>query len=256
MGYGGNFATKTNKGFSSSVTNWVRGGGVAGEGSDPYSDQFRMYPGGKGAPTAGPQNLFRTNIGRGVIDFYGPGSGAQFKKDTTMKGWGGSNILLGYPTGNVAYRQRIFQDKSGVVRRTSPTDAILYEIQSIPGRLGFVSPHTERYRTKYQSMGWAFQLKQSMGPNKAPYGIAQSSVDTTLERYATIETKYLSPGIYDTDERWDPETEKWERKWKGWKELKVKDQWRHYTPLSARMFKKVEGNEGKGRSRRFIRAIL
>lgn len=253
MAYGGNFAKKSNKGFSSSVTDWVRGGGVAGEGSDPYSDQFSMYPGGKGAPTAGAQNLFRTDSGRGNINFYGPGSGAQFKKDTTMKGRGGPNTFLGSSTGNVAYKAGI-RLINGVVTRMSATDAILYETQSIPGTFGYDSGRTERFRNPYKSTGWKYQLTQSSGPNKGPHGFSQSSLDSTQEVYTTEETRFNKPGIYDTNEKWNSKTKRFERQWKGWKNLKVSKRWKHYTLSTATMF----GAENKdvGAARRAKRSTM
>ncbi len=228
-------------------------------GVDPYTDQFSMYPGGSGGRGGAPTNFFRTNMKdhfRSMTRYVGPNAFTNFSKDRRMEGRSPGS-LLGTAQGNIAHRQKIHLVK-GVVRRASATDAILYEIQSIPGRLGYISPHTERYRNKYRSMGWRSQLTQSEGPNKAPHGIAQSSLDTTLARYATIETKYLNPGFHDSNEKWDPETKKWERQWKGWKQLKVHNRWKHYTPLSARMFKEKEqdDNEGKGSSRRFVRSIL
>ena len=211
MPYGGNFANKSSTGsFSASVANWVRSGGVSGEGSDPYSDQFSMYPGGKGAPSqSSPQNAFRTNTGRGVIDFYGPGSSARFKKDTTMAGRGGPNVLLGTSTGNIAYRQGI-RYVNGVVRRASATDAILYETQSISGTFGYDSGRTERFRNAYKSTGWKYQLTQSSGPNKGPHGFSQSSIDSTKEVYTTEETRFNKPGIYDTNEKWNNKTKRFE----------------------------------------------
>ena len=191
--------------------------------------------------------------------YFDRNAGEEFQTDTKARGRPQPPPrILGETAGNAAFRAGIYLGKGGVPTRTGATDAILYEVMNKPGRFGYSSPRTERFRTKYQSRGWLHQLKRSTKSNKAPFGTAQSSVDTTIERYATIETRYLNPGIHDRDEQWNTDTKTWERKWKGWKALKISDKWRHYTPLAARMFKEEgdDDNEGKGRSRRFVRSII
>ena len=197
------------------------------QGNTSYADQFSMYPGGKDS---------------GIhTDLYPDRNGT-------------GKVLLGAKTGNVAQRQGIYSGQGGQPQRTSATDAILYENINKPGAYGYRSMDTGRYRNPHRSIGWEMKLTQSTGPNKAPHGFAQSSVDTTLEMYTTAETRYLQSGVYDRDEQWDPETKKFERKWKGWKALKVKDQWKHYTPDLARMFK--EKKTDLGPARRAVRSIL
>lgn len=252
MAYGGNFAQKSDKGFSSSVTDWVRGGGVSGEGKDPYSDLFSMYPGGKGSRGGDTPSTFRSGILGGGNKFYGPGMGAQFRKDITPYG-SRPGRLLGEATGNTAYRQGISL-VNGVVTRTSATDATLYEQPSIEGVFGFESGRTERFRNAYKSTGWKYQLTQSKGPNKGPHGFSQSSIDSTKEVYTTEETRYNNPGIYDTNEKWNNKTKRFERQWKGWKNLRISKRWKHYTLSTATMF----GAENKdvGAARRVKRTAF
>lgn len=226
---------------------------VEEEKAQEYADQFSMYPGGKGSAGGGRASLFKTNILRGSSKAYlGPGAGKEFRRDTAQLGTR-PDRLLGEATGNVAYRQGISLTASGP-QKTSATDATLYEQLAVAGRLGFTSPYTGRFRNQFISSGWMYQLTQSRGPNKAPYGIAQSSVDSTKERYSTEETRFAQPGVYDTREKWDPKTQRFGRKWSGGKELKISRRWKHYTLNAATMYQGE--NPDVGTARRVKRTIL
>ncbi len=205
---------------------------MAAKKQGSYQDQFSMWPGGRG-----PGNLSQMRPGTGSSGAYlGPSAGKAFQRDTAQYGSpGGVGRLLGAAQGNVAYRQRI-NLVDGVVTKTSATDATLYEQQSIAGTFGFASGRTERFRNAYKSTGWKYQLTQSKGPNKGPHGFSQSSVDSTQEVYTTEETRFNNPGIYDTNEKWNPKTKRFERQWKGWKNLRVNKRWKHYTLSTATMF--------------------
>ena len=201
-----------------------------------YSDSFSMYP-----PRSSGYEAFKkrgnwsTTLSRKTHQRSGP-------------------RLLGAAQGNVRYRQGMRQGKGGEVRRTSSTDAILYEQASSPGSLGYTSAQTGRYRNQNQSRGWRFPLTQSTGPNKAPHNIAQSSLDSTKAVYATKETRFGKTGFYDTNEQWNAVTKKFEREWKGWNQLNVKQRRQHYTLNAATMFKDKSKNKGPARraKRKFL----
>ena len=155
--------------------------------------------------------------------------------------------LLGTAKGNVAQRQGLLIGKDGQPMRTSATDAILYKQASVAGKYGFRSAYTNRFRQMNRSMGWRNMLTQSEGPNKAPHGVAQSSLDSTKERYSTEETRFGRGGVYDTNEKWDPGTKRFERSWSGFNELKINKSRQHYTLNAATMFKGKKKNVGAAR---------
>ena len=155
--------------------------------------------------------------------------------------------LLGEAKGNIAQRQGIIIGKDGQPMRTSATDTILYKQANVAGKFGFRSGYTNRFRQMNRSMGWRNRLTRSEGPNKAPHGIAQSSLDSTKERYSTKETRFGIGGVYDTNEQWDPESKRFERKWSGFKELKMNKTRQHFTLNAATRFKGKNKDVGAAR---------
>ncbi|KKM11019.1 hypothetical protein LCGC14_1721490 [marine sediment metagenome] len=165
--------------------------------------------------------------------------------------------LLGAVRGDIGIRQDVTTGKDGnPFKIGGVTTAIRYRVQAKAGRYGFRSMGTNRYRNKYKSRGWSFQLSQSSGPNKSPHGVAQSSLDTTTEKYTTAETRYGVGGVYNRKEQWNESTRKFERQWKGWKDLKINNTWKHYKLNRAPMFKeqKVAGID-TGAARRAERRV-
>ena len=182
--------------------------------------------------------------------YLGPGAMGAFMGDQRPKGGVGS--ILGETKGNVAQRQGIRIGKDGQPRRTSATDAILYRQARVAGRFGFRSSYTNRYRNVKKSMGWRGLLSQSKGPNKAPHGVAQSSLDSTKESYSTWETRF-GKSLYDSDEKWNAQTKKFERQWSGFDKLDIKQRGKHYAQSKARMFKTSNRKENVGAARRGYR---
>ncbi len=178
------------------------------------------------------------------------GSGAMsaftsFKGDTRPSG-GEVGSLLGAAKGNVAQRQRIITGKDGQPQRTSATDAILYKQASVAGKFGFRSAYTNRYRNKNRTLQSLGILSQSKGPNKAPHGVAQSSLDSTRERYSTFDTRF-GKSRYDSDERWNPQSKRFERQWNGFDKLDIKQRGQHYAQNAAQMFKQKNIDVGAAR---------
>ncbi len=95
-------------------------------------------------------------------------------------------------------------------------------------------------------MGWQGILRQSKGPNKAPHGVAQSSLDSTKESYSTFETRF-GKSRYDSDEKWNSQTKKFERQWSGFNKLDIKQRGQHYAQNSAAMFKQKNIDVGAAR---------
>ncbi len=165
--------------------------------------------------------------------------------------------ILGSNTGNSNFRNSVLLGKNGAPFRVGgPSTAILYRVQAKAGRYGFQSMGTNRYRNKYKSKHWSFQLSQSSGPNKSLHGVAQSSLDTTKEKYTTAETRFEKTGTYNRNEQWNEKTRKFERQWKGWKDLKINNTWKHFKLDMAPMFKeqKVAGVD-TGAARRVERRV-
>ena len=178
--------------------------------------------------------------------FLGSGAVNAFKGDARPKGGVGS--LLGATKGNVAQRQGITIGADGQPRRASATDAILYQQANFAGRFGFRSGYLNRYRNMQRSTGWRGPLSQSKGPNKAPHGVAQSSLDSTKERYSTMETRSgKGRAVYDTNERWNPQSKKFERSWLGFDKLDIRQRGQHYAQQSAKMFKQKNIDVGAAR---------
>ncbi len=176
--------------------------------------------------------------------YLGPGAMAAFKGDTRPPGGVGS--LLGAAKGNIAQRQGIIIGKDGQPRRTSATDAILYKQASVAGKHGFNTFGTNRYRNMKRSLGWRGALSQSKGPNKAPHGVAQSSLDSTRERYSTFDTRF-GKSRYDSDERWNPQSKRFERQRSGFDKLDIKQRGQHYAQNAAQMFKQKNIDVGAAR---------
>ena len=156
--------------------------------------------------------------------------------------------LLGSYQANANYRQDLRIGKGGnVFRIGGATTAIRGRVQEQQGRFGFSTFNTGRYRNPYQSRSWNFQLYPSKGPNKAPHGISQSSRDTTKEQYSTAETRFEKTGMFRRSEQWDSQTQKFERQWKGWEDLKINKTWKHYSIELAPMFKNRSTDIGLAR---------
>ena len=193
-----------------------------------------------------------SNIMSGTSKSYlGSGAMNAFRGDTRPPE-GGVGSLLGTAKGNVAQRQDVQTGKDGQPRRRSATDAILYKQASVAGTYGFRSGYTNRYRNARRSMGWQGILRQSKGPNKAPHGVAQSSRDSTKESYSTWETRF-GKSVYDSDEKWNAQTKKFERQWSGFDKLDIKERGQHYRQSKSRMFKTTNKNENVGAARRGYR---
>ena len=267
--------------ISSSISDQVRFGG------SPHTDKFSMYPGGMGRRGGGRDTPFKVNILEHTSNAYiGTGSFDKFRFDTSKIGSGSSinqsyanvdmskmlqgrhsgsrytmtrrgpgKVLVGTLQGNIPYRQNVKLGADGQPFRVGGVGtAIKYRVQPRPGRFGFNSMITGRYRNPYKSNNWQFQLSQSLGPNKAPHGVAQSSLDTTKERYSTAETRFQKEGMYNRSEQWNDTTRKFERQWRGWKDLKINKTWKHYTLDMAPMFK--DHNLDQGAARRVTRKAL
>ena len=189
------------------------------------------------------ESTIMSNTSKRYLD---PGAMGAFMGDTQPNGGVGS--LLGETKGNVAQRQGIQIGKDGQPRRTSATDAILYQQSNVAGRFGFRSGNMNRYRNMNKSLGWRGRLKQSTGSNKAPHGVAQSSLDSTKESYSTWETRFGKSG-YDSNEKWNAQTKKFERQWSGFDKLDIKQRGQHYAQSKARMFRTTNKNKNVGRHR-------
>jgi hypothetical protein len=163
------------------------------------------------------------------------------------RGKGGVGSLLGAAKGNVAQRQDIQIGADGQPRRRSATDAILYKQASVAGKYGFRSASTNRFRQMQRSTGWQGILSRSKGPNKAPHGVAQSSLDSTKERYSTMETRFGKFDVHDRDEKWNSQSKRFERQWSGFDKLDIKQRGQHYEQSKAQMFKQKNMDVGAAR---------
>ncbi len=167
--------------------------------------------------------------------------------------------LVGILTGNIAYRQNVRLGSDGMPFRIGgATTAIKYRSAQKAGRYGFNSMYTGRFRLSMKTGSYLtpLLLTKSTGPNKSPHGIAQSSLDTTKERYITDETQFEKTGTYNRAEQWNQGTQRFERQWSGWKDLKINKTWKHYKLNLAPMFKeqRVQGID-TGAARRVERRV-
>ncbi len=228
------YGTTTGGNASGSATGWEDWG-------DTFTTQVSRWNSDGTLPEAG-------NLG-GTLQKL---TGAETDRNITPK-----KEILGSNTGTSAFRNSIVLGRNGVPFKVGgASTAILYRVQARAGRYGFQSMGTNRYRNKYKSKHWSFQLIPSTGPNKSPHGVAQSSLDTTKERYMTAETRFEKTGTYNTNEQFNDQTRKFERQWKGWKDLKINNTWKHFKLDMAPMFKeqKVAGID-TGAARRVERRV-
>lgn len=197
-----------------------------------YVNSFSMFGSGGGKPGAG------TRSRQAYLGLNGMNN---WRTDTAAYGSpGGKGRLLGAAQGNTAWRQGVYLGSDGnPMKIGGVTTATLYEQQSRAGRFGFSSQFTGRYREQKQSMNWKYHLTQSSGPNKAPRGVAQSSVDRTTEMFSTIETRYQVSNRFNRDEEFNEETQIFESRYRGFEELPSGSTEMHYNLDSAIMFNKA-----------------
>jgi hypothetical protein len=119
--------------------------------------------------------------------------------------------------------------------------------------VGGYSPEGRRYRSYRRETGWSSMLSQSFSSNKAPDGIGQSSMDSTLERYSTQETR-LGTRAYFTDEEMNKDTGRFGRTWAGFKPLGSHATNPHFDSKLTQMFKTENANVGA--ARRAPRTVL
>ncbi len=228
------YGTTTGGNASGSATGW-------GDWGDSFTTQVSRWNSDGTLPEAG-------GLGGTLKKLRGDGTGRSIPQ---------TKQILGEATGNSAFRNSIILGKNGVPFKVGgASTAILYKVQARAGRYGFRSMGTNRYRNKFKSTHWSFQLKPATGPNKSLHGVAQSSLDTTKEKYTTAETRSGVGGVYNRNEQFNEQTRKFERQWKGWKELKINNTWKHYKLDRAPMFKeqKVAGID-TGAARRVERRV-
>lgn len=182
-------------------------------------------------------------LGSGAMNAFG--QGRRFGQDKSASGVGS---LLGSDQDNVGKRQGMSIGADGQPRRGSATDAILYRQARVAGKFGYRTQDLGRYRNRTRTMRGLGKLSQSGGPNKAPHGVAQSSLDSTRESYSTIETRFgMGDVLNNRAEKWNEETERFERQWKGFDKLDIKQRGQHYAQGAAKMFKVKNTNVGAAR---------
>jgi hypothetical protein len=111
---------------------------------------------------------------------------------------------------------------------------------------GGYSPSGLRARNTRREGGWGPVLSQSLTSNKAPGGVGQSSIDSTVEMYSTQETR-LGTRAYFTDEEWNAGTKKYGRSWAGFKPLMTHSLDPHFDSKLAPMFKRESPDGGAAR---------
>ena len=115
------------------------------------------------------------------------------------------------------------------------------------------SPTMLRGRNTGRERGWSPMLSQALSSNKAPGGVGQSSVDSTVEMYSTQETR-LGTRAYFTDEEWNEGTQRYGRSWAGFRPLQTHASNPHFDSMLAPMFKRENPNTGF--ARRAPRTVL